>query len=59
MEVKLNPKEAQAVLALLARTTIQGNEAETIVMLKQKITQQLQATPVEKQEQTPVEKQKK
>ena len=57
MEVKLNPKEAQAVLALLARTTIQGNEAETIVMLKQKITQQLQATP--QQEQTPVEKQKK
>jgi len=49
MEVKLNEKEAQAVLALLARTTIQGNEAETIVMLKQKIQQQLQPTPVEKQ----------
>ena len=57
MEVKLNEKEAQVILALLARTTIQGSEAETIVMLKQKIAQQLQ--PREQGVPAPVIKEKK
>ena len=55
MEVKLTDKEAQVTLAFLNRTQLQGNEADALVMLKQKITQQLQP----KQAKTPVEKQKK
>ena len=55
MEIKLNEKEAQVTLAFLNRTQLQGSEADTLVMLKQKITQQLQP----KQAETPVEKQKK
>ena len=56
MEVKLTDKEAQVTLAFLNRTQLQGNEADALVMLKQKITQQLQPA---KQAETPVEKQKK
>lgn len=41
MEVKLTQQEARAILQIIARTTFQGNEAETLVMLKQKITSQL------------------
>ena len=42
MEVKLTQQEAMAVLNIIARTTFQGNEAETLVALKQKIASQLQ-----------------
>ena len=57
MEVKLNEKEAQVTLAFLNRTQLQGNEADTLVMLKQKIAQQLQ--PREQGVPAPVIKEKK
>ena len=42
MEVTLTQQEAQGVLQIIGRTTFQGQEAEAIVMLKQKLTSQLE-----------------
>ena len=42
MEVTLTQQEAQGVLQIIGRTTFSGAEAEAIVMLKQKISSQLQ-----------------
>ena len=40
--VTLTPQEAQITLQIIGRTTFQGNEAEAVVALKQKITSQLE-----------------
>ena len=42
MDIKLTQQEATGVLQIISRTTFQGQEAEAIVMLKQKITSQLE-----------------
>jgi len=42
MKVELTQEEAVAVLKIIARTTFQGGEAESVVQLKQRISGQLQ-----------------
>ena len=48
MEVTLTQQEAGAMLQIISRTTFQGQEAEGVVALKQKITSQLKKKEEEK-----------